>query len=152
MTISYAKVGEYARYQVRVNRHGKQYTKAFSCRDGKRKALRAAKAYEAALIAELAAEPLLGGGRQRQKQDDFPVEIQTDRIRGLPCAVCYFRSESGVWRRVTRSVAKYGESGAVELAVKEAKKRHCPARRFRKRKMPSKAKVAKKLAEQSRDG
>jgi hypothetical protein len=146
MTITYWKTGNYERYQVRITRHGKSYSKAFSCAHGKRKALLAAKEYEAALLEMLGAEPLTSAGKKRDKTSKlFNVTIQTNSTYGTQYATCRYRNANGHWAHVARAINPLGLEATVRLVRKMAKERHIPAEPIKRKKMPSKSRVEETL-------
>lgn len=149
MPITYWEEDNYRRYQVRVCRHGKRYTKTFNCVDGKRKALKAAQAYEKRLIKKLGTEPMTSAGRSksnRNRSASFEPFVETDsRYKTEYIAVSY-RREDGQWKRVCYAVKKHGREEATRMAIKAAKKRHVPhPDRVTKKRMPSQATIAEEL-------
>ena len=149
MPITYWEDEKYRRYQVRVCRHGKRYSKTFNCAQGKRKALKAAQEYEKKLIEALDAEPMTSAGRSksnRNKSASFKPYVETDKRYGTEYIAVSYRREDGLWKRVCFAVKTYGRKEATRLAIREAKKRHVPhPNRVTKKRMPSAAKIAAEL-------
>ncbi len=137
MAISFANHNGYERFQVRVMRHCKSYSKTFSCSMGKQNAFRKAKHYESRLITWLDTSPMTSAGRHRGPP--FQPRLEMDnRWKTLYVAVP-FRRENGVWSACRKAISTHGYDEAVRLAVAMAKRRHVPhPGRVRKKKMPSK--------------
>lgn len=128
------------RYQVRIMRHGKRYSKCFSCKNGKRGALKKAEEYERRLIEFLDAEPLTSAGRHKGKPWE-PYILWDNRYQGYYVAVGY-RKPSGYWGQAVASVGKHGLEKATKLAIERAKKLHNPHPDYiPRKKMPSKQAV-----------
>ncbi len=144
MSISYSKKGDYGRYQVRIMRHGKAYSRCFSCREGKKAALQKAKAYEASLLELLGAQPMTMAGRKRNSQM-FKPNVVTDGRWGTQYVIVRYRRADGVWKQVSKAVGPHGLAKATKLAVEMAKERHCPAEKVVKAKLPSKQAVKELL-------
>ena len=149
MPITYWEGENYKRYQVRVCRHGKRYSKTFNCAQGKRKALKAAQDYERRLLKTLDTPMMTSAGRSksnRNKSASFiPYEEKDNRYGSTYIAVSY-RREDGQWKRTCYSVRTHGRKEATRLAIREAKKRHVPhPNKVTKRRMPSNATIAAAL-------
>lgn len=144
MSISYYEDGNYWRYQVRVCRHGKKYSKAFNCADGHKKALKKAEQYERKLLSFLDTPPLSSAGRKKNFTPGatFDCRFETDKRWGTVYAVVSYRRADGVWKTARKAVAKHGIEKAVELAQQMARERHVEHPDYTpKKKMPSKTKV-----------
>ncbi len=149
MPITYWEDETYQRYQVRVCRHGKRYSKTFSCSMGKRKALKAAKEYEKRLLERLDTAPMTSAGRSksnRNKSAAFEPFVEVDGRYGTEYIAVSYRRKDGVWKRVCYAVKKHGRKKATQMAIREAKKRHIPhPGKVTKKRMPSTASIAAEL-------
>jgi hypothetical protein len=149
MPITYWEDEDYRRYQVRVCRHGKRYTKTFNCATGKRKALRAAKEYEQRLLEILDTDPMTSAGRSksnRNRSASFKPFVETNSRYGTKYIAVSYRREDGQWKRVSYAIKKHGRKKATEMAIKAAKKRHVPhPDRVSKKRMPAHCSIAQKL-------
>lgn len=150
MPITYWEGENYKRYQVRVCRHGKRYSKTFNCAQGKRKALAAAQKYEKRLIKLLGTAPMTSAGRSksnRNKSASFEPFIEKNSRYGTEYVAVSYRREDGKWKRVCYAIRKHGRKEATRLAVREAKKRHVPhPEKVVKKRMPSQATIAEELS------
>lgn len=145
MAISFGKFGNYERYQVRVRRHGKIYSRTFPCGDGKRKALAAAKEWERQLLELLDAEPLTTSGLTKDGRRVRSFYAMRRVERGKAYAVATYRDSEGAWRSVVRSEDLHGPEQARATVVRLARQRHCPAPQVPRKKLPSKSAVARRL-------
>lgn len=149
MSITYFEINTYKRYQVRITRHEKQYSKTFNCVDGKQKAYKKAKKYEKALLKYLNVAPLTSAGRRKNRIPGtlFLPRIEIDqRYNTIYIAVSY-RRKDGIWKKVSRAISVHGMDKAKRLAIKIAKERHIPHPNYvKRRKMPSKMEVQLNLS------
>jgi len=106
-------------YRLIVNLHGTTYRAKFPAAGGKRKALAKAEKYDRELrklLAPFDVPPF-------QHCEHVYLEIDTRWDNESIC--CGYRSDSGAWRRVTKSIESHGIRDAIRLARTEAKQLHC---------------------------
>ncbi|QDT10937.1 hypothetical protein [Planctomycetes bacterium K23_9] len=149
MPITYWEEDNYCRYQVRVCRHGKRYTKTFNCAAGKRKALKAAQQYEQRLLEILDTDPMTSAGRSksnRNRSASFKPFVETNSQYGTKYIAVSYRREDGQWKRVSYAIKKHGREKATQMAIKAAKKLHTPhPERVSKKRMPTQSTIAAEL-------
>lgn len=136
MSISYIKTDKYEAYLVRVMRQRLKVAKTFRVVRSKRQALAKAKAWEAKLI-KLLGDPMPTAGRVRGGKDkQFKATVRCDS-EGRLFMVAHYRSATGRWKHVDRSIEKYGWVEAAQLVVEEAKRRHVVPKVVKLRPLPS---------------
>ena len=124
--ISFSTCNGTHRYQVRINRFGIQYSKAFKIRKSARNALRKAKRWRNAALKLLCPAVPPTAGCANYNRSPGGAHIETDCHYQTRYWVAAYRNENGRWCRVMRSIGKYGTKKARQLAIDEAKRRHVP--------------------------